>query len=44
MHCVVIDNQTIVLNLLVDLVEKFPEPERVSNADVMETANSIRTP
>ena len=43
MRCLVIDDQTIFLDLLAALVESFPEIARVSKADCVQMANSIST-
>ena len=43
MHCLVIDDQTIFLDLLAALVESFPEIERVSKANCVQMAHSIST-
>ena len=41
MHCLVIDDQTIFLDLLASLVESFPEVANVSKADGVQTALAI---
>ena len=41
MHCLVIDDQTIFLDLLASLVESFPEIAKVSKADGVQTALAI---
>ena len=41
MHCLIIDDQTIFLDLLASLVESFPEINKVSKADCVHMANSI---
>lgn len=41
MHCLVIDDQTIFLDLLASLVESFPEIAKVSKAESLQTALAI---
>ena len=41
MHCLVIDDQTIFLDLLASLVESFPEIAKVSKAEGLQTALAI---
>ena len=41
MHCLVIDDQTIFLDLLASLVESFPEIAKVSKAESLQTALDI---